>query len=162
MQYFELFNLPVGFVVSKEELRRRYLQLSRQHHPDYFASGDAAQQEEAMDKTALLNKALQTLSQRDQTIQYILKEKGLLEEEEKYSLPPDFLMEMMELNEAAESGSGEGTEELVQEKEKEIYGSVQAIIENYKEGTTTEADLLQVKDYYFRKKYLDRLRQQLG
>ena len=33
------------------------------------------------------------------------------------------------------------------------------IIENYKEGVTTEEELLQVKEYYFKKKYLERLQQ---
>jgi molecular chaperone HscB len=28
---------------------------------------------------------------------------------------------------------------------------------NYSENTTTEKELLQVKDYYFKKKYLDRI-----
>jgi hypothetical protein len=44
-------------------------------------------------------KGLKILQDRDQTIKYVLQLKGLLEEEEKYQLPPDFLMEMMEMNE---------------------------------------------------------------
>jgi molecular chaperone HscB len=46
--------------------------------------------------------------------------------------------------------------------EKELYEPVQNIIENYKEGITTQKELLQVKDYYFKKKYLQRLYQQLN
>jgi molecular chaperone HscB len=34
---------------------------------------------------------------------------------------------------------------------------VEAIITNYQEGITTEKELLQVKEYYFKKKYLDKI-----
>jgi molecular chaperone HscB len=43
-----------------------------------------------------------------------------------------------------------------------IYEPVKGIIEDYKEGATTEKELLQVKQYYYKKKYLDRIRRQLG
>jgi molecular chaperone HscB len=49
--------------------------------------------------TANLNKAFKTFQNSDDTIKYVLQLKGLLEEEEKYQLPPDFLMEVLEINE---------------------------------------------------------------
>ena len=39
----------------------------------------------------------------------------------------------------------------------QIYNDVAPIVENYQEGTTTEKELLQVKDYYYKKKYLQRI-----
>jgi molecular chaperone HscB len=45
--------------------------------------------------------------------------------------------------------------------EYEIYEPVKEIIENYQDGITTEKELLQVKEYYFKKKYLDRIKKQL-
>jgi molecular chaperone HscB len=44
-----------------------------------------------LEESALLNK--------DETIKYILKEKGLLEDDGKYQLENSFLMQMMEMNE---------------------------------------------------------------
>jgi molecular chaperone HscB len=35
------------------------------------------------------------------------------------------------------------------------------VVEQYREGITTREELLQVKEWYFQKKYLDRIRQQL-
>ena len=46
--------------------------------------------------------------------------------------------------------------------ENEIYEPVKSIIQNYKEGITSKEELLQVKDYYFKKKYLHRLSHQLN
>ena len=41
--------------------------------------------------------------------------------------------------------------------DNDIYKDIKPIIENYKHGITTEKELLQVKVYYFKKKYLQRI-----
>ncbi|MBK8311484.1 MAG: hypothetical protein IPL04_11890 [Chitinophagaceae bacterium] len=93
-------------------------------------------------------------------------EKKLLEEEEKYELPPAFLMEVMDINELLmDTDDAEATKNIQQtidNLQAEIYEPVVKTVEEYKEGVTTEAELLQVKDYYYKKKYLDRIRQQLA
>jgi len=86
----------------------------------------------------------------------------LLEEEEKYQLPPDFLMEMMDLNEQAAEKDKSVIEHQVTNIQNEIYEPVKAIIEHYQEGVTTKEALLQVKEYYFKKKYLNRILEGLG
>jgi molecular chaperone HscB len=167
--YFELFGLPVSLKVDRAEVRKRYFEQSRKHHPDYFVNnGDAAQQD-ALESSALLNHALKTLSDPDATIGYVLRQKGILEEEEKYTLPPAFLMEMMEVNEELaelefeDDGGGKAQMAArIDEIEKEIYEPVKDIIEGYQEGVTSGQAMLQVKDYYMKKKYLLRLRQQLA
>jgi molecular chaperone HscB len=168
MNYFELFGIPVQLVVDKDLIKKRYFELSRQSHPDYFVNADDKAQANALEASALLNKALKTLSNRESTIAYVLQEKGLLEEHEKYTLDPDFLMGMLELNEALaeaamddDAGAKEQLSQKLAAAEKEIYEPVETIITNYQEGVTTQEELLQVKDYYYKKKYLERLRQQL-
>ena len=99
MNYFELFGLPVQLKVDKESLRKKYFELSRQSHPDYFVQTDGVEQEQVLEASALLNKAFKTFSNPDETIKYVLQQKGLLEEEEKYNLPAPFLMQMMDINE---------------------------------------------------------------
>lgn len=168
MEYFSLFSLPVQLEVDKKALRASYLELSRKYHPDYFATAGADAQQEALDATAQLNKAFKTLSNREETIRYVLQEKGLLVDDEKYNLSPDFLMEMLEINESIADLSfdpdPEKKAELVttlKNLEDEIYEPVANIVANYQEGVTSKEELLQVKDYYFRKKYLERLQRQL-
>jgi molecular chaperone HscB len=167
MNYFELFRIPVTLQPDKGLVRRRFLELSKENHPDYFVNNPRAEQDTALEVSALLNKAWATFGNTDETIKYVLTLKGLLEEEEKYQLSPDFLMEMMEMNEElaeAQEDPGKKTEieQRLESIEKEIYEPVQNIIENYQEGVTSEKELLQVKDYYFRKKYLKRLHHQLS
>jgi molecular chaperone HscB len=164
MNYFELFEIPVQLVVDKGNLPRKYFELSKKYHPDYFINEDAAKQAEALEKSALLNKAFKTFQNPDETIKYVLQLKGLLEEEEKYELPPGFLMEIMEVNEELMDKRGPGgsePESRIAELQSEIYEPVKKIVEQYKEGVTTQKELLQVKEYYYKKKYLQRIADQL-
>lgn len=165
MNYFEIFGIPVQLKLDKETLRDRFFELSRQYHPDYFVSRTQVEQALALERSSLLNKAWRTFQDPPEIIKYVLKLKGLLAEEEKYELPAEFLMEMLEINEQL-MDAGDGTrdaemEQKVARLENEIYEPVKEIIENYKDGITTEKELLQVKEYYFKKKYLERIKNQL-
>lgn len=153
MNYFELLELPVNINVDKSALSKKYFELQKKYHPDFYAKADEADQQEALEKTSELNKAYKTLKDQDATIQYLLKLKGLLQEEEKYPLPPDFLMEVMELNENLSADSAAAIETF----EANIYNDVKVIIEEYNDTTVTNAELLQLKEYYYKKKYLQRI-----
>ena len=89
-----------------------------------------------------------------------------MEEEEKYELPPAFLMEVLEINEqlmdAGDEPVKDSLELTIKDLQTNIYEPVKEIVENYKEGSTTEEELLQVKEYYYKKKYLDRIYRQLS
>lgn len=157
MNHFELFNLPISLQPDTGQLSKKYFELQRKYHPDRFVQASEEEQEEALQVSAQVNKAFKTLKDPDETIKYVLQLKGLLEEEEKYPLAPEFLMEVMELNELKENGNTESLDATIENLKKEMYEPVEAIITNYQEGVTTEKELLQVKEYYFRKKYLDRI-----
>ncbi|CAN5519999.1 co-chaperone HscB [soil metagenome] len=153
MNYFELFELPVTLQVDGSQLAKKYFELQKKYHPDYFTQSTDEEQDDALEKSSAVNKALKIFKDKNSTIKYVLQLKGLLEEEEKYQLPPDFLMEVMELNEELTNDSAAAVHDF----EKEIYAGVQSIIEAYNDATVTTADLLKVKEYYFKKKYLQRI-----
>ena len=153
MNYFELFELPVSLKIDKTKLAQKYFELQKKYHPDFFANGTEHEQEQALEISSQLNKALKIFKNPNQTIKYVLQLKELLEEEEKYQLPPAFLMDMMELNEELSEDSAQ----QIQELETRLYTKVQPIIENYNDLTTTTADLLKLKEYYFKQKYLQRI-----
>jgi len=166
MNYFDLFELPVQLKVDKSSIIRRFFELSRKYHPDYFINEGSEAQTDALEKSAMLNKAFKTFQNEDETIKYVLQQKGLLEEEEKYELPPAFLMEVMDINEQLMDRDDESVasslKTSINNLQNEIYAPVQPVIENYKEGITTEKELLQVKEYYYKKKYIDRIRRELN
>ncbi|HYC38957.1 MAG TPA: Fe-S protein assembly co-chaperone HscB [Chitinophagaceae bacterium] len=151
-------------MVDGAALSAKYFELSRRYHPDYFVNSSPEQQSEALERSALLNKAIRTFQHPDETIRYVLQLKGLLEDEEKYQLPPEFLMEVLEINEELmdpESADLRSIRARIDELQAEIYESVRDVVENYREGDS-EAGLLRVKEYYYKKKYLDRIRMQLS
>lgn len=153
MNYFELFDIPVSLTVDKTLLAKKYFELQKKYHPDFFTQSDTDEQANALEKSSDINKALKVLQKKESTIQYVLKLKGLLTEDEKYQLPPDFLMEVMDLNE----NLADHEDSIITALENEIYVPVQSIIENYQDTITSEADLLKVKEYYYKKKYLQRI-----
>lgn len=102
--YFELFDLPVRFHLDKAALKKQFYAKSKAHHPDFHTRAADEEQERQLMATSQLNEAFRTLNKPRKRLQYILQLYGLLDaagqSEEK--LPPEFLMEMMELNEAIE------------------------------------------------------------
>ena len=165
MNYFELFEIPVQLKVNAPLLSTKFFELSKKYHPDYYVNTDSEAQADSLERSALLNKAWKTFQNPDETIKYVLQAKNLLQEEEKYELPPDFLMEVLEINEQLmdmEAAQAPQLGNRIAELQSEIYEPVKEIVGSYKEGVTTEKELLQVKEYYYKKKYLDRIRRQLG
>ncbi len=161
MNYFELFDIPVTLQVDKQGLSKKYFDLQKKFHPDYFGNATEAEKEAALDISSQINKAFKTFQSNDATIKYVLELKGLLEQEEKYTLPPTFLMEVLELNEMKMDGaSPQEIAAKTKALQEEIYTDVAPLIDNYAEGTTTNKELLSVKEYYYKKKYLDRLLRQ--
>jgi molecular chaperone HscB len=160
MNYFELFELPVSLQVDKDSLSKKYFELQRKYHPDYFLNASEEEQAEVLEKSSMINRGYKIFQNTDDTLKYVLQMKGLLEEEEKYELPATFLMEMMELNESLMATDGSSFEEMetkVSQLEKHLYDNIRNIIEYYSDTNTTTEQLLLVKDYYFKKKYLGRI-----
>ena len=164
MNYFELFSMPVSFKPDKSLLKQKFYEVSRKFHPDFFGNATEAEQAEALETSSLINTAYKILTDDDATIKYLLQQKQLLEDDEKYNLPQDFLMDMLDINDAADeakssdnAASIKNIQSSILNLQSQIYAPVVQIIQNYKDGITTEEELLQVKDYYFKKKYLTRI-----
>lgn len=161
--YFELFGIPVQLQVDTNALRPTFFALSRKFHPDFFVGRSSGEQQEALEKTALLNKAWKTFQQPDELIRYVLEIHGYWQAGEKYELSPDFLMEVMEINEAMMDRQDEDAKNLV-EKLTSLQTSIQEPVKNtLREEIFTPSDekLSLLKEYYYREKYLQRLREQL-
>jgi molecular chaperone HscB len=61
MDYFTLFGLPARYQLDTQALSLRFQDLQRQYHPDKFASGSQAEQLAAVQQSATINQAWQTL-----------------------------------------------------------------------------------------------------
>ena len=170
VNYFELYQLPVSFHPDAAVVKSKFYELSRRFHPDRFAQATEHERAEALKIAALNNDAYKTLSNPDATMSYILRLNELLEHEEKYALPPDFLMEMMELNEAISQYELEpGNEDIKQEAIETMKNHFEAwesevvpLTKRFDEGEQNKELLILIKDHYFRKKYLLRIQQRIN
>ncbi len=163
MNYFELYKIPVSFQPDLVVVKKQFYLLSRQHHPDFFGAADEAQKNESLELTAQVNKAFKIFQNPDSIIHYMLTLHNLIEAEEKYQLAPNFLMEVMDLNEQVMELDHQNDEakniikSTLSNLKASIHEPVKSIMANYQENNFSEKELLQVKDYYYKKKYLDRI-----
>lgn len=168
MNYFEFYDIPVSFKADEGLARKKYLELSRKFHPDFFISHSPEKQREVLEMSTLNTRAFQTLSDFDKRMKYVLEIKNMIHEGERYELPPGFLMEMMDINEALMELKMEPDEKKISEFRarssellKQLFEEVRSEIENYDDATTGEGELKKIKDYYYKKKYLLRLKESL-
>jgi molecular chaperone HscB len=169
MNYFEFYGIPISFQMDIAQLKRLFLAKSRQYHPDFYAQSNDEAQEQALEMATYNNKAYQTLSDLDQRIAYILTLKGLMTEGERYELPPAFLMQMMDINEEImelETHKVTPTKidqlnQALQNIENELLQTTQPIIDNYTENTEQTQDLIKIKEFYYKKRYLLRIQKSI-
>lgn len=161
MNYFELFGLEPAPKVDNSLLASKYFALQRASHPDFFTQATEHEQENALQQSAEINKAFATLQNDDKTLEYFLQLKAVIVPDEKYELPPGFLMEMMELNETLDEKDGVTIAEEMAAIEKPMLSEVATILDKPGAEITT-AELQQLKAYYYRKKYLRRILERLG
>ncbi|MEM1113916.1 MAG: Fe-S protein assembly co-chaperone HscB [Pseudomonadota bacterium] len=102
--YFELFELPQQFEVDLTALGQRYRQLQQELHPDRFAGRTDHEQRVAVQYSALVNEAHDTLRRPLNRALYLLQLQGMSAEEvAAQQVDGGFLIEQMELREKLES-----------------------------------------------------------
>lgn len=166
--YFSFYGLPVSPVVDQQALRKKYYALSRELHPDFHTLKGASEQQATLEKASYNNEAYQVLSDPDRRLKYFLDLKGALAEEGQNQVPQDFLMEMMEVNEALmelefdnDPSVRQKITGLVDQLEAGLEEDAAGILANYDDDTATDAQLSVLRDYYLKRRYLLRIRQNL-
>lgn len=100
MNHFELFDLPAAFNIDAAVLQQRYRKLQQTLHPDRFANGTEREKLLAVQRTAQLNDAYQTLRSPLSRAEYLLALRGIeLAHEQTTVQDPEFLMAQMEWRE---------------------------------------------------------------
>ena len=156
MNYFELFNIPVTPKVDQSILTKKYFELQRKNHPDFFSDATETEKELIIQLSADINKAYTTFKDDQKTLEYLLTLNGIIEPDEKYKLPDDFLMDMMDFNEELVDMTQDLAKEKVKLLEKTFYNEVKDLIEKY-DAETVKSSISGLKLYYYKKKYLNRI-----
>ncbi|TZF84953.1 Fe-S protein assembly co-chaperone HscB [Pedobacter sp. BS3] len=171
MNYFELYEIPESFSIDRAALKTKFYELSKRYHPDFYVNESPEKQQEILALSTLNNKAYQVLTDPAKRTAYILSNHNLLEEGEKYQLSQDFLMNMMEINEALMEAEFDTDAEKIQQLNSDIKQIESALgneLKQYTEAFDAKASanpedlLLKIKDVWFRQKYLLRIRDSLN
>ena len=117
--YFSFFGLPRRLGLDLQDLERRFRDLSRKFHPDYFYNAPPAERLASLERSSYLNDAYRTLRNPAARIEHLLAVEGLppaASDEGGVKVPPALLEEVFSLNEELdeirelrESGGDEAT-----------------------------------------------------
>jgi molecular chaperone HscB len=122
--HFELFGLAPAFALDLARLDAAYRDIQAEVHPDRFAHAGDAERRASMQMTTQVNEAYRTLKSPVQRAKYLLELNGVdVGFETNTAMPPEFLMEQMELRERLEEARDAATldglqKELTEEKKK--------------------------------------------
>ena len=101
--HFDLFGLAPAFAVEGEALERSYREIQSKVHPDRFAHAGDAERRASLQWTTRVNEAYRTLKDPVQRARHILELHGVdVAFETNTAMPPEFLMQQMELRETLE------------------------------------------------------------
>jgi molecular chaperone HscB len=171
MNYFEWFGLPISFNPDQAVVKRKFYELSKKYHPDFYINQPLEVQDEMLENATVTNKAYQTLSKPQLFLPYVLSLKGLLQDGEQVQLPPDFLLEMMEINEALMELEFDVDTQKFAALEAEVTQLETAISDEFEQyalnfeslpDENQAENLEKIKDAYLRQKYVLRIRDSLN
>jgi molecular chaperone HscB len=98
--YFEILGVPVA--AAEATLTQRFHELSRQYHPDRWATADVTIQAAVLDSSALINDAYRTLKDPFARAEYLLRrERGTRPDDTKETQKPpqELFAQVLELQE---------------------------------------------------------------
>jgi molecular chaperone HscB len=109
--FFSVFGVKRRFGLDKAELETRFYKLSRELHPDRFATGSATERMQALEKMSLVNEAYRTLKDSELLRDYFLKLAGI-GGDAKAQIPIELAESWFELQEALMEDPIEGHQKV--------------------------------------------------
>ena len=156
MNHFEFFDIPIQFYPDLKHIAKQFKLNTLANHPD-LNKGD----EPSELLTAQNNQAYAILRNERKRIFYILNLH--IKGQDKVTLPPDFLMEMMEMNEdlMETKMEGKGVSEklaLIENKDKSIWERIEALGKQCDKGSIAINEACQkVNNLYLQSNYMLRI-----
>lgn len=155
MQYYDALGLEPVLSLDPDDLKKRFYERSRQWHPDRFSRAPIAEQEKALEMTAVLNDAFRTLKDPVSRAEYFLKEKGI---ELSKEAPPELLEEVFELNMALEElkdGDESARPQLIEAHQK--FVAMRDAIDRALNDAGSQQNLEEIRALLNRRRYIRNL-----
>ena len=101
--HFELFGLAPAYALETDALERSYREIQSKVHPDRFAHAGDAERRASLQWTTRVNEAFRVLKNPVSRAKHLLELNGVdVAFETNTAMPPEFLMQQMELRETLE------------------------------------------------------------
>ncbi len=100
--YFTFFGLERRLRLEPQDLERRFRELSRKFHPDYYYNAPASERLASLERASYLNDAYRVLRSLPSRVEYLLSLEGLppaRDQEGQAKVPAALLEEVFALNE---------------------------------------------------------------
>jgi molecular chaperone HscB len=100
--YFSFFGLPRRLGLDLADLERRFRDLSRKFHPDYYHNASPAERLASLERSSYLNDAYRVLKNPTARAEYLLALEGFpasKTDDGSAKVPPALLEEVFQLNE---------------------------------------------------------------
>jgi molecular chaperone HscB len=111
VDHWTVLGLPRRLILDRADLERRFHELNRRFHPDYFRLRSTEEQAISLENSAAVNSAYRALRDPIGRVEYLLEREGLALGSAGQTRPPaDLFEEIMELHEAREELAGAGPE----------------------------------------------------
>ena len=100
--YFAFLDLPRRLTIDAQDLEKRFRDLSRKFHPDYYYNATPTERLASLERSSYLNDAYRALKNPVSRVEHLLAIEGLppaKSEEGTAKVPPSLLEEVFALNE---------------------------------------------------------------
>jgi len=155
--HFALFDLQPSFRLDLEQLAARYRELARAVHPDRFADGSEREQRLALEQSASLNEAYQTLKNAPKRARYLLAISGHEVPQEATVHDPEFLMQQMQLREELEDLQDSADLDGVAQFKRRVKVAQEQLNESFASCWDDAAQREQAERLMRRMQFLDKL-----
>ena len=102
---FAVFGLAPAFELDRKALRKRLLELQREAHPDFVATQGSEARAAAESSATRVNAAFELLDDRRLLADHLVRRLGGPSQDDDRRMPQEFLLEVLEWNEALEEGA---------------------------------------------------------
>jgi len=108
ISHYEVLNLPETLIIDENKLRHQFYELSKKLHPDRFVNENHPAPQYALRWTTALNRAYQTLKNREERTQYLVeKYLGASPQAAKAAIPTDLAEAYFEVQDLLSEGHTE-------------------------------------------------------
>ncbi|WP_017937327.1 co-chaperone HscB [Zestomonas thermotolerans] len=155
--HFALFGLQPDFRVDLAQLAARYRELAKAVHPDRFAHASEREQRLALEQSAQLNEAYQTLRSAPRRALYLLSLSGEALPLEATVQDPEFLLQQMHWREELEELQDSADLDGVAAFKQRLKGAQNELDERFAECWNDPARREEAERLVRRMQFLDKL-----